>query len=647
MAAPQQLSGLDAVWTNGVNTMLDPRLPEGYFVRATNVIVRGGIPRTRPGSRFLYNLPGDNVQALASYDPVFGTPSLVVVVDGYVYLSEFPFRRLRRLPNLRMSTTAPKVWVQEAMQYVAKNEDGSLAFISPKKVLIFQDGQGAAGYYDGYHSGKVTGIVDSIPQGTAMAWSGNRLWVASGNRIYASDFGNPFSFVEQYYLGGGDSLLLPGNVTGLTEVPNAGGETAFLVAFTADQTYAIQTFLPRESWPVTNGFLRPMFPDVGCVSAASIVNQFGNLWWFSRSGMVSFDLAQQTRNSSAFTVADNEMLHYKASMSPGKDKVAAVSFENLLLVSIPGESARNRRTMVLDSSVVQTLNRGSGQAWAGIWTGFEPVEWAKLTLFGAERLYVVTVDPQGNSQLLEFFSGHRTDSGQDIECSVELRAQTGGTVALKEFEFADVTFSDVEGMVDFRIDWRGFSRGAWKKCMEFRAMVGRGSFRPDTEINEDTVVQAFIGQMRRLRTQNNRYVAEVALSSGGLETQIPERRDWAFSFLIRWNGRAALREFTPQFKTVVERTTGECPTSDTEESFTRYDGASGNEITDLNEGQPEIFEGTANYEGSWVDATEISATKSAYSLISQLAADKMALQAAQAQVGYSLELLAEPVRSDA
>lgn len=645
MASGGQLAALDAVWVGGANTALDPRLPEGQFVRGTNVVIRGGIPRTRPGSRFLFNLPGENVQALASYDPVFGTPSLVVVVDGYVYLSEYPFRRLRRLPNLRMSVSAPKVWVSEAVQYVAKNEDGSLAFIAPKKVLIFQDGLGAAGYYDGYHSGKVGGLVDSIPQGTAMAWSGNRLWVASGNRIYASDFGNPFSFVEQYYLGGNDSLVLPGNVTGLTEVPNAGGDTPFLMAFTADATFAIQSFLPRESWPTTNGFLRTMFPDVGCVSASSIVNQFGNLWWFSRSGLVNFNLAHQSQVSSAFTTADSEMLHYKASLSPGKDKVAAVGFENLLLVSIPGEAARNRRTMVLDSSVVQGQS-----AWAGIWTGFEPVEWAKLTIHGAERLYVATVDDDGNAQLLEFFSGHRTDSGQDIECSVELRAHTGGTVGLKEFQFADLTFSDVEGTVDFRVDWRGFSRGAWKPCMAFRAKVGRGSFRADRPVSaETTVVQAFIGQMRRLRTQNNGYVNEITVTSGSRETDIPERADWAFSFLIRWNGRAALREFTPQMKLVVERTTGKCASDETEESFTRFDGASAGAIEDLEDAdnRVEIFEGTASYTGSWVDTTEVSATKSARSLISQQAADKMALQAAQAQVAYSLELLAEPVISEA
>ena len=642
-----QPSSMDAVWTAGANSLADPRLPDGYFVRATNVVVRGGIPRTRPGSRFLFNLPSANVQALVPYDPVSGPPSLVIVADGYVYLSEYPFRRMRRLRNIRMNSTASTVWVQETIQYVRRNDDGSLTLITPKKVLVFQDGVGAAGYYDGYDSGMVSG-VDTIPQGTAMAWSGNRLWVARRNRLYASDFGNPFSFVEQYYLGGADSLLMPGNVTALSEVPGT-GNNAVLLAFQQDQTVAIQASIPRDSWAITANFQQTIFPDVGCVSHRSVTAQFGRLWWFSRSGLVSIDMAQQTQVSSTFFTWDNEMQHYKSSLTPSRDKVAAATFENLLLLSVPAESGRNKQTWVLDSSVLQTIEGTSRPAWAGIWTGFEPVAWAKLTVMGAERLYTATVDDNGNAQLLEFFSGHRTDSGQDIECSVELRAHTGGTPLLKQFQFADVTFTDIEGTVDFRVDWRGFSRGPWKQCLDFRALVGRGSFRSDTPVNSDFRVMAYLGQMRRLQTQQNSYTNEVALTSGGIQSKHPESRDWAFSFLVRWNGRAALREFTPVFQPATERTAGACVEDDTQVSFTRYDGASANAAEALweEENRVPVFSGTGSYEGGWVDGTEVAAEATAQSLISQRAADKMALQAAQAQVAYSLEVLAEPVISEA
>jgi hypothetical protein len=638
---------MDAVWTAGANSAADPRLPEGYFVRATNVVVRSGIPRTRPGSRFLFNLPSTNVQALVPYDPTSGPPSLVLVADGYVYVSEYPFRRLRRLRNIRMSSSAKTVWVQETIQYVQRNTDGSLTLITPKKVLVFQDGVGAPGYYDGYASGMLSG-VDTIPQGTAMAWSGNRLWVARRNRLFASDFGNPFSFVEQYYLGGADSLLMPGNVTALSEVPGT-GNSAVLLAFQQDQTVAIQSSIPRDSWPTTANFQQTIFPDVGCVSQRSVVAQFGRLWWFSRSGLVSIDIAQQTQVSSTFFTWDNEMQHYKVSLTPSRDKVATATFDNLLLVSVPAASGRNKQTWVLDSSVMQTIGGNARPAWAGVWTGFEPIAWAKLTVMGVERLYTATVDDNGNSQLLEFFSGHRTDSGQDIECSVELRAHTGGTPTLKQFSFADVTFSDVEGTVDFRVDWRGFSRGPWKQCMSFRALVGRGSFRSDTPINSDFRVLTYQGQMRRVQTEQTTYTNEVALSSGGIESRLPESKDWAFSFLVRWNGRAALREFTPVFQPAVERTAGNCAADDKEETFTRYDGACSNAAEALwaEDNRVPVYTGSATFEGSWVDGTEVSAVAEAESLLSERTAEKMALQAAKAQVAYTLEELAEPVISEA
>lgn len=629
-------SDLDALWFRGANSAVDPRLPGGYFVRGWNVSNRGGVIKTRPGTRFCFNLPAGKVQAFTAFDPIAGPPTLVFVIAGSVYTSEYPFTRLRRL-SLTMASDAPRVWVQQCTQFLTTNPDGSLQVIHPKRVLIFQDGLSAPGYYDGYNSGKLTG-EDVTPQGTAMAWSGNRLWVARRDRIFASDYGNPFSFVEQYYLGGSDSLLMPETIVGMAEVPGA-GNSSILLAFGRNQTVSIRSgVLNREQWPTTDNFQQTVFPDVGCVSERSIASQYGYLWWYSTRGLVSIDLAAQTNSSSAVAVADNEMAWSKAYTTPGIDSIQSIAYENLLLIAAPFGDVDNTQTWVLDSSVVQTLTDAAPPAWSGVWTGFKPAAWAKMTVMGSERLYMVDSAHDGGNSLVEMFAGNRTDSGQDIECHVELRSMTGGIPVLKAFKFADLTFSDVRGTTDFRVDWRGYSRGAWKKCLDYRAKVGIGPFRPDMPIDADeTLIQNYVGQMRRMQTQDvasNKQ--EIEFSTCGREVDLREAWDWGFSFLVSWNGNAVLREFTPVFDTKpVERIVGKCLEDDEEESFTRWDGSAQSSITTLETMLPDVFIGYGTASGTW-EGHSVEANATARSLISQRTADKCAEQAAKSQVAYTL-----------
>lgn len=637
--ATKPISAIDASWVSGVNTTQDPRLPAGYYVRGVNVTNRGGIPKTRPGTRFLFNLPSPNVQAHVAYEPSTGHPSQFLVIDGYLYISEYPFRRLRRLSNtIRVDTTVQRVEVCQTTKFVQTNADGSLTILPPRKVLIVQDGKSAPVYYDGYTVGKLVG-TDVTPQGTVMAWSGNRLWVARRDRLFASNFGDPYTFTEQYYLGGSDSLLMPGNVTAMAEAPGATGGP--LLVFTSSSTVGIRSDVQtRASWPDTEGFQRPLFPHVGCVARNSVVAQYGYLWWMSQKGWVAIDLASQANVSSALPVADNEMSHYKRFISPSDSRIAATSFENLLLIGMPYGGRDNRHTWVLDSSVIQVLGGQTGPAWSSVWTGFRPVGWAKLTIMDRERLYLSHVDEDGNAQLLEMFAGNHRDSGQDIECSVELRALTGDTPLLKKLRYSDLTFSEVLGTVDFAVDWRGYSRGAWKRCLDYRARVGRGSIRSDTPLTAETRVSRYIGQMRRIRTQDVLQKAEVEFSTRNIEVDVREGWDWAFQFCIRWSGQAALREFSVVYDDAIERVNGACAVDDAAESYTKWDGRTARTTAELQDLYP-VYEATATETGSHGDFT-VTATRTARSLIAARVAEKMAEQAAKAQVAETLKLESEP-----
>lgn len=641
MAIP---SDIDAIWPSGANSFLDSRLPRGTYCKGWNIVIRGGIPQTRPGSQWLVNFPIGKRQGAAIFEPVTGLPEVVAVIDGNAYVSQYPFDKVVPLPGLKFSADVDDIFIEAAEQSVRTNPDGSLTLITPRRVLILQDGVSAPGYYDGYNAEHIKG-TDVTPQGTVMCWSGNRLWVARRNRLWASDYGNPFSFVEQFYLGGSDGLLLPGNATAAANVPNV--ESPILLFFTPEDTVAIQSGIPRAQWAATDNFQHVAFPGIGCVSHRAVATQAGWLYWYSQRGLQSLDLARTSLVSSTMLVADNEMMFSKDVMDRSLHKIALASFDNYLLVSVPYAGTRNRHTWVMDTANVQTLSGTGNVVWASVWTGFQPSDWLPLTIDGQARLFALSIrdkkHPEGwkyqKNSLIELFKRRRLDSGQDIECGIELRVMPAGTPTLKQLDFAYLSLSDVVGDVDVAVDWRGFERGQYKRVLTRRCRAAEGSFRRG-ELVED--IFALRGQFRRLKTaQIGAGYADEPGTSRDFEAPFKESWDWGFQFLVRWSGQAALRSFEPVYLPTEEGQAGECEASETEEAFSNFFGYDGNTLDSVAVPAPKYTE-TATFTGT-ARGVQATATATASSGVSAVAAVKMARQAAQAQVDITLRDTVPPV----
>jgi hypothetical protein len=367
---------------------------------------------------------------------------------------------------------------------------------APQPLLIIQDGVSPPVVWNGYAAQRQVG-VDRIPQGTAMVWSGYRLWVARDNWVYASDFANPTSFVERYYLGGMDALMAPSRVTAMAEVEGTGDPQ--MLVFTETQTIVVQTSVQRDQWPTTTNFARTLFPNVGCTSHRSVVAHLGQLWWWTVRGLTSFDLAASTNVSSLFPMVDNPMSFSKAHVTPTDGGVAGIAFENLLLVSVPYGGKLNRHTWVLDEGILSTGTSRAPAAWCGVWTGFQPVEWTRFVVDGEERVYCAVTDGTRN-QILELSHRNETDGGRDIEAGVELKVENHQQPTTKVARFAEVAFSEVVGDVDVRVDWRGMSRGRYKTCLVGRFRAGRGGVRAGREIRggDASAFYAARGQHRRV-----------------------------------------------------------------------------------------------------------------------------------------------------
>lgn len=631
MPRPAQLES-DALHALGADSFRDPRLPEGHYQRGWNVVNRGGVIKTRPGTETIFRLPDGKLQGLTQFTPRRGATQLIACVDGTLYVSEYPFTDYSPIPGASMSANARTVHWCRCEQAVKRNADDSLTLLpAPRALLVAQDGVSPPVVWDGYSATYQTGI-DALPQGTAMAWSGGRLWVARDNAVYASDYANPLSFVEGFYLGGTDSFFVEGRVVAMSEIEGTGNPQ--LLVFTETNTVVVQSNVRnRDLWLQTPNFLRMLFPSTGCVSHRSVVKQFGQLWWFSQHGLTNFDIGAAENVSSSFMVADNEMASSKASVGTREGSIAAGVFGNYLLVSVPYAGRLNRHTWVLDQSVIQTLQGKTPPAWAGVWTGFNPVEWTSFVEDSQERVFAAVTDGTRN-QIIEFRGDRMRDSGQDIECAVELRVLTANADVLRELKHAELFFSEMRGTVDIRADWRGLVRGPYKQCLGVRVLAGEGIFTPGTEIDAETLIYGTRGQSRRLWTEEIAGAPEDSFSSCGAESEHKESLDFGFNLLVSWSGIAALRGVRMGIHPEPEREVGQCVEDETDTVYTRFDGYASVELPAL-EFALAIFSSNQSVTG---EARGYSATESATSrsLVSQAAADKQATQQANAKVARKL-----------
>ena len=535
-----------AFWVSGMDSSLDPAFLEDTVYRsAMNVTNRGGVLKTRPGYNCVFELPPGRLQGYTLFRPTGGAWHHVVAVAGKVYASAYPFTTYTQLPNVQFFTGSDIVVFEKATKSVQQNVDGTLSIVDPYDVLIMQDGRTPAAYWDGSISRHLNPLASETPLGTWMKWSGDRLWVGRDNELFASDIADPLRFTETEYLSEGGSFRLPDIITGLAEITST--DVPQLLVFTQNTTSIFQSNIrDRETWKTTNNFQRVLFPQVGCVSGRAITTQYGQLWWMTMTGVTSLNAAAQSRISSELLYRDTEMAVSKGNLSPNIERVAAISFENYVLFSVPSGDLFNRHTWVMDQSPAEKLNTGSPAAWNGVWTGTRPVQWSVGAVNGVQRVFHVSVDYDGVNRLWEAFIPTRQDNGQPITCYVETKSHANfGEMAqgldIKTFRFAELEFTEIQGTLDVKVYWAGM-RGNYKELTVYRFVAPEGNITYDKQITLDTQLFAYRPQARLVRTTeilNDRQEGSIC----GIESPFPDRHDRAFSLLIVWSGKAALRSY--------------------------------------------------------------------------------------------------------
>jgi hypothetical protein len=416
-----------AAWFLGVNSVRNPwTLPENQYRWGVNVACRGGIVQTRAGFNMKLSLPSGNFQGGIVFNANkqaqsslivtgYGSeqyrntiynyngkaveeselPYVLFAVDGEVYFLPFPLVQPRswsehKLSGVKMNPSAERVNFVTATRSATISTGGGVAVTPSHRIVVIQDGSSTPCYWDG--SNDTGDVAENMPIGFWMAFSGNRLWVANGNIISASDLANPIGWEERKTGSGRGDFSVPRKITALQDYVGQNNETNLYV-FTDQSTYSIASgVLNRDLWGATANFQSNIFPHIGCIAGKSIAFQAGQMWWYSQGGLVSVDVAASSYLSSQILYKDTEMARAKRFMPSDYTQICAASFENYLMYAIPYFEKLNSAIMVLDYAVASEWNQDKIPAWTGVWNGIRPVEWASGIINNQPRQFAFSID---------------------------------------------------------------------------------------------------------------------------------------------------------------------------------------------------------------------------------------------------------------
>jgi hypothetical protein len=609
------------------------------YVFGQNIVCRGGLPQTRPGTRSLFCLPAGRRQGFYTFTPGSGAAHHVVAIAGVIYVSADPFRSWRILPNVQLSASARYVTFAEGLKSTGITDAGEpFGLENPYRVLIMQDGLTRAAYWDGGTSGHLNPTVlageataagyDETKIGLWMAFAGSRLWVARRNKIYASDLGNPLKFTESEYLNELPFLPLDAECTGMIELADKSG----LLVFTETSCYLIKSSIQdRTQWSSTVDFFAPIL-NIGCIAPRSIVQQHGLIYWFCPAGLISLDDALRANQSSELVPLDTEMAFSKAYIGPILADICCAIHENYILVSVPFCSLENTHTWAMDLATFE----GGNRSWNAVWTGWRPVQWSSAIVQGRQRCFFLSHDFDDNNRIWEAFMGDRTDNGCAITCSAQFRLDNLQSNERKRYRHAEIDIVQLYGEVSCMAavaSWKGW----FDRIMTKEMVASTGRINLDTSYGSGTAAHPLMGgnrpQVRTLRTTN--WDNPSTCNACDVESDVLNNIDTHFQLFVGWSGRmgiAAVRQYAVESPSDRE---GKCEEADPESGHHTLmeTGCASTEEFPTEEAFP-TFEGSGSATRTTIPgiANSIAVETCAESQISQADATRKAACFAQGQI---------------
>lgn len=564
------VEGDDSFALGANSSTLPTKLLPGQYVMAMNIINRGGMAQTRPGSASLpFDIIGTNLQGITMFQPSLGPIALVYAVDGKIFYSPYPFKVQNQLTELQFSPYSKFIAWASCVQSTDYTPDGRLITLDePKNVLLMQDGNTRAAYWDGATAGHINPTPsgsnltqvdrDGTPIGLWMKWSNNRLWVSRRNQVFASDIGNPLKFTETQYLAEARAFTLPGPCTGIVETSDQQG----IICFTPNSGVLLRSSIQeRTLWLQTPDFQKTILPEIGCLAPRSLVNQHGLVWWYTPRGVINLNDAMRLYISSRLNVQDQEMASSKSNVSYDISGVCGSFYDNFMFHAVPNGHKINTRLHVLDQAPGEDANVNT---WPSFWEAWRPVEFARGMVSNQERIFCLSYDRDGKNRIWELFLTDRTDNGVPITCYLETKTHLFQNRDFKKFKYAEIEMNNLSGDVAVMIAAAGV-KGGYQSVGKKDITSKRGQVYYDALYGTDS--NSLMGS--RIQTRVVKSTDDPEVSDCNDECVESENRgliDKGFSLLIVWSGQAGLSAYRifvyPDFKAYV----GACEDNETGET---------------------------------------------------------------------------------
>lgn len=593
-------------WPLGVDSFSHPLFVNELSLRwLENAVTQGGFVQTRPGLKTALSFDATAVgsrarqwwlnadaplvhpQMLHEFTTDSGQKQLVFAVSGAVFYAvvapDGSMGDWTQIPGFSFNPNADQLVGCACVQSATIIAGLYANNITPRNLLIIQDGANRAGVWDGLTGTHlnpakkitVTASGDTLyPEawnqtriGLWMAWSGNRLWIGNGPNVYASDLNDPLHFTEELKLQSAPFFNFPGDITGMVDRGTSGTNRSQVVVFTASTTWTlwsgVQNRLPSAQgvgWAFTDDFMVKIFGAVGCVAGKSVIIHRGLLYWKSKDGIVMFDGTSTVNSTQNLPPIDNEMAYSKMRVSPpaeGADLTCAGKSGSYVLWGVPvGKAIDGRRTnsqiQVLDRQTTMVRSTGIGGAfqagptgWQGVWTGIRPVEFASVQQ-GVERIYALSLDAAGVVRIWQAFQANRADNGRRIPWLVETRVHP---VQPSIFEYGifrhfRLLLDQISGNLEVVGMWRGL-KGTYHEQLTKTITATPGSFALPLSATVPIPAgeKSSFGMQSRTVISRNLLGPHTDCTSIDVESQYTDATDHAFGLALRFTGRGALTAY--------------------------------------------------------------------------------------------------------
>lgn len=381
-------------------------------------------------------------------------------------------------------------------------------FQQAEDLIFYQDTESNPLFWNGFRMEEVKSgmvgfgtndtFVDVMPKGDVMLYAHGRMWVASGNIVYASNhlYGsgvgagasrNLCNFSEQTYPASGGGFGSPsqlGDLVGMSVVPrhpevNGHGE---IIIWHSEGAYAILPTRERNQWTDLD-IQQIVLVGRGAASSSCIVPVNNDIWYRSTDKSVAsfkHSLLNQ-RSSWGDNSLSREVQRYLDKDDRSRLKYSiGIKTKNRLLITTNHsvEDSADGNQFILSNGMVSldfdagsTVTPDSEFAWDGLWTGLRVTAAAEVHSDSAPRYFFVDAGKDGVNRIFELLEDSKSNdfvNGKEVGIQSfytqeRLFSQLNPREELiyKQLRGSYIRYRDAIGRVELSQYFRNSDYGCW------------------------------------------------------------------------------------------------------------------------------------------------------------------------------------------